>query len=258
MEKWIAALILAGVLLMAGMASPEPVKNQGELSILSYNIHHGVDYNQVYDLSNIAKVIETTGAGIVALQEVDVNWGARSYMTDQVAWLANRLTMKSAFAPALQNQTGFYGVGILSKYPIVHSEYHLLPGKLERRVLLVAQIDVEGTMIYVFNTHLGLSAEDRALQVEKILEVVKQYEYEHKILLGDFNTLSDAPELAPLKQYFCEEEKGVGLGSNETLIGRKQRIDSIFVSPSVVIQKLVTLVYSASDHFPLYARVLLR
>lgn len=256
MDKWIATLVLAGMLVIVGSINrPELAEDLDGVSVMSYNMHHGVDHNGIYGLDNVAEVINRAGAEIVALQEIDVLWGSRSYMTDQLLWLESHVKMNSAFGPALKNSTGFYGVGILSKYPIISSQYYLLPGKLEQRVLLVAGIDIKGKMVYVFNTHLGLSEEDRVLQAAKILEIAQLYENEHKILLGDFNTTSDAFELAPLKRYFIEERSDLSTGLSETLIGGKRKIDAIFVSPSILIEKLVTLVYGGSDHFPLWARI---
>lgn len=255
MDKWITAMMLMGLFVVAGAFLPSSAKDPNVLSLLSYNIHHGVDFKNNYNLTATADTIQLTGADIIALQEVDIRWGLRSHMLDQISWLASRLMMESAFAPALTNKSGFYGVGILSKYPIIYNRYYLLPGKLEQRVLQVAGIQVNGQTIYLFNTHLGLSQGDRTVQVAKILEIAQMYESEHKILLGDFNTVSDAPELTPLAEYFHAEINNLSTGLHETLVGGKRKIDTIFISPSLIMEKIATLVFGASDHFPLWAQI---
>ena len=52
--------------------------------VMSYNIHFGQSLENVYDLQSIADVITSSGADIVCLQEVDVNWGKRSNYDDTI------------------------------------------------------------------------------------------------------------------------------------------------------------------------------
>ena len=56
-------------------------------------------------------------------------------------------------------------------------------------------------------------------------------------------------------QYFNERSVNLSTGVNETLIGRKVVIDSIFVSKNMNFKESATLLSSASDHYPVYAKV---
>ena len=67
------------------------------LRVLTYNIHSAYDSAGAQDPEAIARVIEATGADIVALQEVSRGW-VLDGSTDLVAWLAQRLDMQVLFA----------------------------------------------------------------------------------------------------------------------------------------------------------------
>lgn len=255
MQKWIIFTLMASILLFVGggIATEDP--SERSVTVMSYNIHHGANWRGEYDLDGTKNAIGLTGADIVAVQEVDQSWGMRSQYMRQLDWLAENLEMYAAFGGALKSKTGEYGVGILSKYPIISSETFTLPGKLERRVLLVTEIDVKGKRLYVFTTHLGLAIEDRVLQIQEIARIAQKYQGEQMILMGDFNVASDAPEVAPLFEQYYEEKTNLSTGLHETLIGGKKKIDYIFTSPMIIVQKLATLVWATSDHYPLVARL---
>jgi len=51
------------------------------MKLVSYNIQYGFGADGVYDLARIANVVK--GADIVALQEVERNWGEQGWMTSR-------------------------------------------------------------------------------------------------------------------------------------------------------------------------------
>lgn len=255
MHKIAPLLILLSALILTGCTLQVTDLSVQTMPVLSYNIRHGVNLKNQFDPDGIAQTIRQSGAAIVCLQEVDMSWSWRSQYMRELDWLAEKLHMYSAFGPALTNFAGEYGVGILSKYPIISSEYYPLPGRLEPRVLLVAKIQIHDQILYVFNTHLGLSGRDRVNQIPEILRIAEKYAGQNILLMGDFNTESDAPELAALFQYFTEHNQNLSTGTKGTLIGEAKAIDHIYVSPTLVVDELSTLLSPSSDHYPLYAKV---
>ena len=89
--KYLLTILISGIFFAALSQDPKgPDGEQPELTVMSYNIHHGRGLDDVVDLERIAEVIVESGAEIVALQEVDVGV-ERSGKVDIAAELA-RLT----------------------------------------------------------------------------------------------------------------------------------------------------------------------
>lgn len=157
------------------------------VTVATFNIANGRECN--HDFSVIAKDIVDSGAAIVGLQEVDQNTG-RNNRQDTMKILSQKTGMQYyAFAKALDYDGGQYGNGILSKYPIVSYEAIQLPqsnrpaNDEEQRVVLHAVLNVDGTNVDVFITHLEQSPAYN--QMVAINEYTK--ESDNFMLLGDFN-----------------------------------------------------------------------
>ena len=72
-----------------------------QLTVASFNIHHGAGTDDRLDLERVAADIQRTRAAVVGLQEVDRYWGDRSAFVDQAQWLANRLGMNVVYGANL-------------------------------------------------------------------------------------------------------------------------------------------------------------
>ena len=158
------------------------------LNIGSYNIANGREIG--HDLTKLGEDIKNADLDVVGLQEVD-QFVARSGDQDTMKILSESSGLPYyQFFKAIDHQGGEYGVGILSKYPILEYEHELLHSPdLEQRVLGHALIDVDGTQIDFFVTHLSYeNAEVHAIQTEAVIEKISQYE--NFVLTGDFNTES--------------------------------------------------------------------
>jgi endonuclease/exonuclease/phosphatase family metal-dependent hydrolase len=95
------------------------------------------------------------------------------------------------FFKAINHDGGEYGLAIISKYPIVkHELIKLSSGSAEQRILAHAEIDVNGTTVDFFVTHVSYDDEgggaSRAKQFKEIAN--KLANYDNFILTGDFNT----------------------------------------------------------------------
>lgn len=168
-----------------------------KINIGTYNIATGRLVKG--DLKIIAQDILDQNLDIIGIQEVDFNTSRNDYR-DMMKELSQYTDYKYyAFFDALdmsfyQGYTGLYGIGILSKHPILETEKTMinqgdLPNGVESRALGYAKIDFNGKTINFFTTHLTIRRdEDRIKEFAIISEKTK--DLENVILTGDFNTKS--------------------------------------------------------------------
>lgn len=237
---------------------------KGNLRVLTFNIHHGAGTDDVLDLEHVATVIEESGAQVVALQEVDRHWGERSDFVDQAAWLGERLGMRSVYGanldeapvpPATERRQ--YGTAILSAYPITSWTNTPLP-KFEggeQRGLLEAHLDVGGTPVRVFNTHLQHdNAAERQAQADAIVDRIGRSR-RPALLMGDLNAVPDTPEIATLTRRLTDVWARVGDGDGFTIPveAPDRRIDYVLTTPSLQPVSAEVIATDASDHLPVAA-----
>jgi endonuclease/exonuclease/phosphatase family metal-dependent hydrolase len=236
------------------------------LTVMTYNIHLGRDVDDVLDLDRIADVIRAQQPDLVALQEVGRHWSADSDFRDQPAELARLLEMEYVYGANLDRDPPRkgaprrqYGTAILSARPIVASEHILLPRvsiENEQRGLLVLDVDVDGAPFRLYNAHLGVSAEDRAVQVEALLAEADKAAVPHA-LAGDFNARPQAPELAPLLECYSDAWTAAGDGDGFTFptSAPAARIDYVLVSAQLTASRADVPAVAGSDHLPLVAEL---
>ncbi len=259
----------------------EKKKKAPIVKVMSFNIAHGLGMDGRVDLERTAEVIEDSCATIIALQEVDRYFSDRSSFMDQVGWLSKRLGMYAAYganiniAPLDSERSNHqYGNVILSTYPIIFSENHLLTqvdcpfGNNEQRGILETVIDVEGSYMSVFNTHLALKEDELATSVDEILAIVENSHFP-KIIAGDFNAPSSSIYMQKLnrrvKDVFLEMKRGdaytypspyVSDGTGE-VFRPATRIDYIFADRHVEVIQVATIKTAVSDHLPIVADMIL-
>lgn len=220
-----------------------------KLVIASFNIAAGKKVGFYYPL--LAEDIVASGADIVGIQEIDQVTKRNSYQ-DTLAILSQETGMEYyAFAPALTPyQEGEYGIGVLSKYPIVSYEFHQLPmlsDTEEQRVLLHAKIDVNGELLDFFVTH-GQQVSIRR-QLQKANEYISQCE--NFIFAGDFNTSNYG-------NYKLIENSYTVVGElNPILTSEKHSFDNLVISNTIVSDNVRTIDTQHSDHYMLLTDVIL-
>ena len=174
-------------------------KNEGaseEVVMLSYNIRNGRGMDNKTDYQRIADVIKKEKATIVAVQEVD-NKTKRSKGVDVLSVLGKETGMVPTYARAIHYDGGEYGVGLLSKETPLMIMRFRLPGREEKRVLLM----VEFERYCVFVTHLSLTSEDR---LESLNIIAKKARMMTKpvFIMGDFNFTPQSEEMKRLEKDF--------------------------------------------------------
>lgn len=274
----LAAAVLAAVQVLVACARP-PGAGTGPLvrpdtglplRVMTYNIRSGNG-----DLARTASAIRAAVPDLVALQEVDVRWAARSNFTDQAAELGRLLGMAVRFAPIYRlpalrpgGAPREFGVALLSRYPVVAWRNDTLtrlstqepnPVPAPMPGLLEARIAMGSTMVRVFDTHLDYRSDPRvrAQQVREMLERIGE-PAEPTLVLGDMNATPDAPELRPLLARLRDAwPPAAGRGFTYPADRPAKRIDYVLVSPHFRVRAAWVPATGASDHRPVVADLVL-
>lgn len=221
------------------------------LHVLSYNIRHGVGMDEQLDLARTAKVITASGADIVCVQEVD-QLCARSGKMDQAAELGRLCGMNYTFGKAMDFDGGAYGLAVLSRWNIIDSKVHHLPGSGEPRILLETIVDAPGGRLCVSNVHFThlKNPGEREQQARTVYAALIAGDFP-TILAGDFN---DGPQSAAINVFRVSPwvvlpKKGAQLTCPADR--PKSEIDYVMVKGLHATQPLVVLDEPlASDHRP--------
>lgn len=238
------------------------------LRVGTYNVKHCADVSDS-DGKNGADTDETAvkviaddilalDLDIVGLQEIDQNV-PRSGRIDTMGLLSEYTGYKYYYYmeavkwPNTTNVTA--GSGILSKYPINMETAKTI--ELSRgdswdqvRKLGCVEIDVEGTTVHFFNTHLTpLDIDMRNTEFAKINEQISDKEI--AILTGDFNvpTFDEFKALTNLTNFNNEEHKFITYPRDQKFM------DNILYTSNFTVNYEKSGVYEKghSDHSLLYA-----
>lgn len=160
-----------------------------KVNILSYNVHNCIGLDGQRDYQRIATVILQANPDVVAIQEVD-SATTRNGGVYALGELAKHTQMHGIFGAAIPYQGGSYGIGILSKEKPMQYKIIPMPGREEKRALIVAEFEE-----YVFcATHQSLTPEDQELSVPLIVEALKDIR-KPIFMAGDMNSLpTDKPQ----------------------------------------------------------------
>lgn len=163
------------------------------LRILTYNIHRAIGVDRRFRPERIVEILRHHDADVVLLQEVDEG-APRSREMDLGRALASALAFPYvAVGHNVTLRKGRYGNATLSRFPILRERnIDLTIGLRKRRGCQhTTLLPIEsGPPLEVFNLHLGLSARERAQQVELLVRSSEfaQMALEGPCLIGgDFN-----------------------------------------------------------------------
>ena len=246
--------------LFASIALLSAAEKGDTLKLMSYNLRFG----ELASMEQIAGYIVSEQPDIVALQECD--WATkRSRAPHQngvkfVNELAYHTGMFGVYGKSINYAGGYYGIGLLSKYPILRYERVLLPndGKTEQRSMLIADIELPGGKVITFvNTHLEVkTAQMRIEQVQFINEYLKDCPNQ-LFLAGDMNAIPDTEEMEMLRQSWSDLTDRVFTYSTSK---PQIKIDYIYTKPAEKVDLLSTGVkedVKLSDHFPVISTIVL-
>ncbi|MEP3482680.1 MAG: endonuclease/exonuclease/phosphatase family protein [Fuerstiella sp.] len=202
------------------------------ITAMAYNIRHGVGMDKKLSILRTAKRIHESNPDIVGLAEVDMHC-RRSGKVNQAAELGRALGMHSAFGKFMDHDGGQYGMGILSKYPIVEVTALDLPPGGEPRIALMAEVRLPNNQnVFVVHVHFDWIADDkvRFAQASKLQQHLKTVDLPI-VLLGDFNDEPGSRTLALFADY-READKPNGQNLTWSASEPVKEIDFIFAAPA--------------------------
>ena len=246
-------------------SDPQPGNAKGSLRLLSYNIqaaiassrpHHYLTRSWKHvlphpssfnNLDRIARLV--ANYDVVAIQEADAG-SLRSYFINQVEYLAIRGDFPFWFHQTNRDLGKFaqHSNGLLSKIRPNLVSQHKLPGLIPGRGAMLVELGHSDAPLAVLLVHLALGRRARIRQFDFISELIS--DYQHAVVMGDFNCVPKSQEMDILlrKSNLCEPAEALHTFPS----WRPYRnIDHILVSPSLKISNLQVIQHALSDHLPI-------
>lgn len=225
------------------------------VKILTYNVKNCVGLDDVTDYNRVADVLRRINADVVAIQELD-SATTRSKRVVVLDELAERVNMHASYGASIDYRGGKYGIGILTREKPVSCSKIPLPGKEEKRSLLI----VELKDFVICCTHLSLTREDRLTSVKLINDATRKFS-KPVFLAGDLNTEPGSAELKSLEEEWTilnKKQDSTFPANNPNVC-----IDFILARKAenwntVVLDSRVEAENVASDHRPVWVRLILQ
>ena len=237
-----------------------------DISLLTYNICHGVGMDNVKDIKRQAQLINESGVDVALIQEIDFYNRRSGISENQLALICSSADYQYYSAGInFEFKDGYYGNGIISKYPIVGSTNY--PFKRinitnERKGLLYNRINIKGKIIHVFTTHFSVYEDERVLAAKMIVDITKKINKNEPIIIGgDYNIgiikVGDHKyEYAPnedITEYDILHKKFHKVNNTEftwrSSIG-SGCLDTFFYSNTLKLLDFETIHSDYSDHYP--------
>lgn len=226
------------------------------LLVMTYNISGHSELIDGDHIKKIAAVINQVKPDIVGLQEVhDKTWQSR--FRNQMAELEAATGLHGAFKPSYVQWGGGFGNAVLTRGRIVRADVHPLPSVGEPRTLLETTIDLDGTTIDFYVTHLTtwgkLNAKNRGEQLQCLAKYVKTSRNPY-IFTGDLNAGPDAAEVHSFIATNPAQLCGKDIGPTHPRLNK--RIDYIFADYGWSVRSARAIATGPSDHWPAIAELI--
>lgn len=231
------------------------------ITVLAFNIHGAEGHGGRIDMARIAREINVWDPDIALLQEVD-DGRQRSGFVRQAEVLGKATKRDWVYGGNQMAGSGPIGNAILTKYPVVAWKNVRLPridGR-EQRGALHAVLDVEGTEISVYSTHLDhRGRRDRIAGAQAIVRAARA-DKRPTIVGGDFNIPPEGRPIQIMRAAGFGDVWSVGEGFGGTVPARspRRRIDYILHDGWFAPIQAMVLVSAISDHRAVWTRIELR
>ena len=243
-----------------------------KMKIATYNIWSGRDYLQEGNpvcTDKIARFIYENDIAVCGLNEVDAHCPRSGFVhePEEIVKELERLSGNKYYWAMGVGLDGYhhegskYGNAVISKYPIVKTEVISIFGnfavdpknpksqiqcKRERRVLLVAEIDVDGKPLTALVTHFDLYADTIRCAVDTVKARLADV-HTPAFLSGDFNVEEDESYIAELDEALVRTGKEDTTATFHTGI----KIDYIYHTHDISSEGYtVHRDVVSSDHYP--------
>lgn len=227
------------------------------LKVMTYNLRFG----ELASMEQLGEFIKSNHPDIVFLQEVDV-FTQRQDAKHQnginfIAELGYYTNMLSVYSKSIDYKGGYYGLGILSKYPFESMQRYKLPmveNGREQRCLLVGKVEInENSTVTVACTHLDLIAKIREVQINEINKILKDCP-DPVIVGGDFNAFPNSVEIeSGMSKWLNATNKDYTFPAQSP----SNKIDYIFCLPKNKWKMIQSEVIKTelSDHLPVISEL---
>ncbi len=247
--------ILLGIILLGSIfgslrTAPKPAAaaNPTSLIVMTYNIQAGNDSHAEPAFERQLALIRQVSPDVLALQESDT---ARISLNnnDYVRYFAGSLGYYSTYGPS--TVTGTFGTAILSKYPLLDPAVVFSYSDSDEIGTTEAEIEVAGRRFTLYDVHPDGSDEAKLAWAETLL--ARAQGKPNVIALGDYNSRKTDPAYQRFDEVFTNAWTSVypsEIGADGTDMSGRNRIDHIFVSPSLGVRdpRYVLPPASATDH----------
>ena len=235
------------------------------IRLLSYNIQTGIasqryrhyltrSWRHVLPHAQLAKNLNRIGNligsyDLVALQEVDAG-SLRTGYINQTEYLAHR-----AGFPYWYSQTNRrlghlaqISIGLLSHIRPSQITEHQLPSAIPGRGLMVARLGSGSRTLHLVIVHLSLGRRARGRQLAYVGELINRFR--HVVVMGDFNTASDSPEM---NRLLASTHLNTPTEQINTFPSWRPRrgLDHILVSAGLQVLNTRVMQLPFSDHLPI-------
>ena len=230
-----------------------------ELLVATYNVHGCVGSDGVRDAGRVARVLQSLGAGIVGLQEVDSRPGPGTESA-QMDFLASTTGYRAVPGHTIECSDRLYGNVLLTRWPVRSvRQIDLSQRGREPRGAIDATLDLCGQDLRVLVTHFGLRATERRRQVRKLLTAVAAGPDGPTLILGDLNEWWPFGVVRrSLHRHFERSRVLRSFPASRPVLA----LDRIYArSPALLAGSWTVRTHQtrhASDHLPVVGRLLLR
>ena len=161
------------------------------LKVITFNIAHGRGMDGIIDIERQAKIVEQYKPDIVFLQEIDM-YTKRAGDTNQISEFSRVICLPyCSMETNITLEEGYYGDGIVSRFPISFSTNYLMPLtdlNHEQRGILCNKILLGTAKINLFSVHLSTYEDERILASKELMRIIKKIDKNEIIIVGgDFN-----------------------------------------------------------------------
>lgn len=220
------------------------------------------------DVERQAKFLKKYKPDIIFLQEIDM-YTQRVYSENQIYTFSKQVELPyRTMGINIKYKNGYYGDGILSRFPIEYSTNYLMPlvnPENEQRGILCNKISFGTTKLNLFSVHYPTNFEERKLGTEELINIIDKIDENEIIIVGgDFNIGIEKigshrykyeksekyVEYEMLKEHLnkLENEEDTGFSKNG-----QGCIDTMFYSKNIKLLNMKTIATKYSDHYAVYA-----
>lgn len=259
--------LITAVLAAFCAAAEKPVATdtaccQIELTVMTYNLRFG----ELADMDRLAEEIKKYNPDFVALEEVDVNTNRTAAGQNKGLNYINELAWRTGlfgyYGRAIDFASGYYGIGILSRWPAEKIEKFALPnpGNEEPRALLVGTFELPGHKMVFAATHLDYrDYVTRLSQAYYVTDIMCSSPWP-ALVAGDFNATNGQIFIDTIKARMKDLTDGRKTWPADN---PKTKLDFIFGYPAADFQLKSCFVPepsddSPSDHLPVISKIIVK